>query len=267
MSSTLAFVQDSLAARSNIRRGEHHLLLTWLVFTGTLLFALFVSWQENLLPQLYATDRSKISFAITLIYALVTAHCAFRISRLSYESNEVDRLSQYIHSNPQARLTIENNTASLDGYGPIPDSFMRRYLRDLVYQHRADYSGDDNSNPSRDLIEVYAAKLKGPQEIGWFATDIMLKLGLLGTIVGFIMMLGSVANVKDFDVSTMQKILQLMSSGMGTALYTTMAGLTCSMLAAAQYYMLDRSADTMLESMQHVSEVCLKPALKQRNGD
>ncbi|MDZ7736421.1 MAG: hypothetical protein U5P41_10190 [Gammaproteobacteria bacterium] len=76
---------------------------------------------------------------------------------------------------------------------------MRRYLRDLVYQHRADYSGDDNedNNASRDLIEVYAAK-PNRQEIGWFATDIMLKLGLLGTIVGFIMMLGSVANIKRF---------------------------------------------------------------------
>ena len=265
MSSTTSFVQNKLLAPSNISRGEHHLLLTWLVFTGTLVFALFVGWQENLLQQLYTTDRSKISLAITLIYMLVTAHCALRISRLSYESNEVEKLSQYIHDNPQAKLTIQHDTADLSGYGSIPDSFMRRYLRDLVYQHRAEQTHDEN-NASRDLIEVYAAKLKGPQEIGWFATDIMLKLGLLGTIVGFIMMLGSVANVKDFDVSTMQKILQLMSSGMGTALYTTMAGLTCSMLAAAQYYMLDRSADTMLEAMQHVSEVCLKPALKLRNG-
>lgn len=265
MSSTTSFVQNKLMAQSTIARGEHHLFLTWLVFTGTLIFALFVGWQEDMLPQLYATDRSKLSFAITLIYILVTAHCAIRITQLSYESNQVEKLSQYIHDNPGAQLTIQNNTANLSGYGPIPDSFMRRYLRDLVYQHRAEQTGDE-SNASRDLIEVYAAKLKGPQEIGWFATDIMLKLGLLGTIVGFIMMLGSVANVKDFDVSTMQKILQLMSTGMGTALYTTMAGLTCSMLAAAQYYMLDRSADTMLESMQHVSEVCLKPALRLRNG-
>lgn len=245
--------------------GEHHLLLTWLIFTGLLVFALFVSWEENLLPQLYATDRSKLSLAITLIYVLVTAHCALRIIHLSYESNEVERISEYIHSNPQARLTIENNNPHLSGYGNIPDSLMNRYLHDLVYQHRAEQTAED-SHASKDLIEVYAAKLKGPQEIGWFATDIMLKLGLLGTIIGFIMMLGSVANVKDFDVSTMQKILQLMSSGMGTALYTTMAGLTSSMLAAAQYYMLDRSADRMLESMQHVSEVCLKPSLKLRNG-
>lgn len=262
MSSTAAFLQKQQT--NAIQRGEHHLLLTWLIFTGVLIFALFVGWQQGLLQGLYETDRSYISLAITLIYLLVTAHCAMRISSLSYESNQVNNLSDYIHRNPHARLNVDNNAASLEGYGPIPDSIMNRYLRDLAYQHRADETGSDEIKPSRDLIEVYAARLKGPQEIGWFATDMMLKMGLLGTIIGFIMMLGSVANVTDFDVTTMQKILQLMSSGMGTALYTTIAGLVCSMLAAAQYYMLDRSADTMLESMQHVSEVCLKPALSQR---
>lgn len=263
MSSTASFLRKQQFPA--VRRGEHHLLLTWLIFTGVLFFALFVSWQEGLLPELYKTDRSHLSLAITLIYILLTCHCALRISRLSYESNQVNSLSEYIHQNPQAKLRIDNDRASLAGYGPLPDSFMSRYLRDLVYQHRAEEDRADESKASRDLIEVYAAKLKGPQEIGWFATDIMLKLGLLGTIIGFIMMLGSVANVTDFDVTTMQKILQLMSSGMGTALYTTMAGLTCSMLAAAQYYMLDRSADSMLEAMQHVSEVCLKPAMSQRH--
>jgi len=256
MSSTNPFVQNSRISTINAERGEHHLLLTWLLFTGVLVFALFVSWQENLLPQLYATDRSRISIAITLIYLIVTVHCALRIAHLSHESNEVKRISSYIHNHPEARLALDldNEGIRLSGYGTVPESLMRNYLRDLVYQHRTENSAEDGSY-SRDLMEVYSAKFKGPQEIGWFATDIMLKLGLLGTIIGFIMMLGSVANVKDFDVSTMQKILQLMSSGMGTALYTTMAGLTCSMLAAAQYYMLDRNADT------------IKPSLKQRNGD
>lgn len=263
MSSIGEFAKDSQANQA-VEAGQHHLLLSWLVFTGILLFALLVGWQEDILPQLYETDRSHISIAITLIYIMVTGHCAMRISRLSYESNQVHDVSRYIYENPDARLDISDSRVQLSGYGLIPDSIMSRYLHDLVLQHqyRTSINNEDN-NASRDLIEVYAAKLKGPQEIGWFATDIMLKLGLLGTIVGFIMMLGSVANISDFDVTTMQKILQLMSSGMGTALYTTMAGLSASMLAAAQYYMLDRCADQMLEAMQHISEVRLKPALSQ----
>ena len=73
----------------------------------------------------------------------------------------------------------------------------------------------------KELIEVFEAKLKNPHNLGWFFTDIMIKLGLLGTIIG------SVVNVTDFDVTTMQNILKEMSSGMGTTLYTTFAGLTC----------------------------------------
>jgi len=266
MSISAATIIQNTYTEKEPERSEHHLLLTWLIFTGLLTFAVFISWQEGLLAQLYETDRSHISLALTLIYLLVTAHCGLRICELSYESNQVEKISNYIHNNPQAELTLENSLPKISGYGIIPESLMHSYMRDLIYQHRTEKCGED-TNVSKDLIEVYAAKLKGPQEIGWFATDIMLKLGLLGTIIGFIMMLGPVANVKNFDVSTMQKILQLMSSGMGTALYTTMAGLTTSMLAAAQYYMLDRCADRMLERMQHVSEVCIKPALKMRNGN
>lgn len=266
MSISTARLGDKINTDKKVERGEHHLLLTWLIFTSLLVFAIFVSWEEGLLTQLYETDRSNISLVLTLIYLLVTAHCAKRVSQLSYESNQVEKISDYIHNTSQAELFLEDSSLVISGYGDIPDSMMKDYLRDLIYQHRAEGTGKD-TNISKDLIEVYAAKLKGPQEIGWFATDIMLKLGLLGTIIGFIMMLGSVANVKDFDVSTMQKILQLMSSGMGTALYTTMAGLTTSMLAAAQYYMLDRSADGMLERMQHISEVHIKPSLMPRNGN
>ncbi len=267
MSSTAEFMQDLENQTEPADGKEHHLLLIWLTFTGLLVFGLFLGWREDILMTLYETDRSHLSLAISLIYILVTLHCAVRISQLSYESNEVSKLSGYIHNNAGVSLTVTDDKPMLSGYGPIPDSLMRRYLHDLVlqYKHQSQQNLDDNT-ASRDLIEVYAAKLKGPQEVGWFATDIMLKLGLLGTIVGFIMMLGSVSNVTDFDVTTMQKILQLMSSGMGTALYTTMAGLVCSMLAATQYYMLDRSADNMLETMQHISEVRLKPALISKNN-
>lgn len=255
-------MQNHIKTGNNIRRCEHHLLLVWLMLTGLIVFGVFVCAQEDVIMPLYLTDRSYISLGITLIYILVTFHCAIRVFRMSYESNQVHNISDYIHNNPGVSLTVADNKPRISGYGSIPDSLIRRYLHDLVLQHEHQtLQNSEESNVSRDLIEVYAAKLKGPQEIGWFTTDIMLKLGLLGTIIGFIMMLGSVVSATDFDVASMQKILKLMSYGMGTALYTTLAGLIGSMLAATQYYMLDRSADNMLEVMQHISEVRLKPAL------
>ena len=137
---------------------------------------------------------------------------------------------------------------------------MSEYIRDLHYRYNNKNSAE-NLISSTDLIEVYESRLKGPQEIGWFVSDMMLKLGLLGTIVGFIFMLGSVANIADFDVSGMQKILKHMSNGMGTALYTTLAGLTCSVLSATQYHMLDRHADELIELTRHLTQVHIIPKI------
>ena len=137
---------------------------------------------------------------------------------------------------------------------------MTEYIKDLFYRN-GKVSDNDESGSSSDLNDVYNSRLKGPQEIGWFVSDVMLKLGLLGTIIGFIFMLGSVANIADFDVSNMQKILRHMSNGMGTALYTTLTGLIASVLSAMQYHMIDRHVDGLIEMTRHMTHVHVIPKI------
>tara|TARA_B110000196_G_C20595719_1_gene408376 strand:- start:118 stop:540 length:423 start_codon:yes stop_codon:yes gene_type:complete len=137
---------------------------------------------------------------------------------------------------------------------------MAEYIRDLCFRNSKISESEDNGSSS-DLNDVYNSRLKGPQEIGWFVSDMMLKLGLLGTIIGFIFMLGSVANIADFDVSNMQKVLRHMSDGMGTALYTTLVGLVCSVLSAMQYHMIDRHADELIELTRHMTQVHVIPKI------
>jgi biopolymer transport protein ExbB/TolQ len=109
--------------------------------------------------------------------------------------------------------------------------------------------------------------MKGSHDYGWFFVDAIIKLGLLGTIVGFILMLGSVTDSSSLDINTMQKVLQQMSSGMGTALYTTLAGLVCSLLLAIQYQMLDRGADDLMHSAVHLAEVHVLPNIRPNTQD
>ena len=58
---------------------EHNLLLKWLILTGLIGFSAIVAWNEGVISSLYSVDKSHISMAITLIYLLVTLHCAQRI--------------------------------------------------------------------------------------------------------------------------------------------------------------------------------------------
>lgn len=239
---------------------EHSLLLRWLIFTGLISFALIVAWNEDIIAALFSVDQSKICWVIALAYLIVTLHCARRIYSLSLQTNLSMQVDDIIKNEEKLELAINDEEVTINSKVKLPDCFMTEYIRDLHYRY-SNKNNPEDSGSSSDLIEVYESRLKGPQEIGWFVSDMMLKLGLLGTIIGFIFMLGSVANIADFDVSGMQKILKHMSNGMGTALYTTLAGLTCSILSATQYHMLDRHADELIELTRHLTQVHVIPKI------
>jgi len=69
----------------------------------------------------------------------------------------------------------------------------------------------------------------------YFYADAMTALGLIGTIVGLIMILGpAFANIDISDTATIEEAIKLMTLGMGTALITTLVGASCSLLSKLQ---------------------------------
>tara|TARA_Y100000114_G_scaffold98861_1_gene92054 strand:+ start:1623 stop:2105 length:483 start_codon:yes stop_codon:yes gene_type:complete len=68
------------------------------------------------------------------------------------------------------------------------------------------------------------------RRIAWFIAESLMALGMIGTVIGFILMLGS--SFESIDVSnteTLKSTLTSMAIGMSTALYTTVTGLICSL--------------------------------------
>ena len=241
-------------------RMPHQLLLSWLLLIVTVAAAVFVGWEQGLLATLYRSDRSYIAWVISIILLLVMVHGGWRAARLSLELTRAD-VARQRYSQHSAEALISPATAmSLNEQ--LPTSAMKDYLQAWL-DNRTTVQEDDGVTAS-ELIRTYEYQLKSPQEIGWLASDVMLKLGLVGTIVGFIMMLSSVAGIEDFDVSTMQGVLQLMSGGMATALYTTLTGITASMLAGFQYYMLDKSANHIIDSMRHITHARIDKTAQTR---
>ncbi len=245
-----------------MQKQPHHLFLIWLMLMSIVLFGLFIAWHENALGLLYLGDKSRISWAITLLFVLITLYSARRMFLISEEINLSDWVYQMITANRDAGLHTDAGHIYLAEHVKLPQCMLTTFLLDMVYekqQHDMAEKPSQKQEPSADLLEVYEARLKNPHNIGWFFSDIMIKLGLLGTIIGFVLMLGSVVNVTDFDVSTMQNILKQMSAGMGTALYTTFAGLVCSIITATQFHLLDQGADELVEQAKQLTYVHLLP--------
>ena len=71
--------------------------------------------------------------------------------------------------------------------------------------------------------------------IAWFVTEMMLALGMIGTVIGFILMLGSsFESLNVSDTTSVKTALTDMALGMSTALYTTLVGLVCSQALKVQ---------------------------------
>jgi len=92
-------------------------------------------------------------------------------------------------------------------------------------------------NENKDvLINAFESEFEKKISYGVIASDIALKLGLLGTIIGFILMLKPIADLNSTSPENLKIALSSMSSGMAVALYTTLTGLIISTLIRIQFH-------------------------------
>ena len=71
--------------------------------------------------------------------------------------------------------------------------------------------------------------------VGWFIAETCLAIGMVGTVTGFLYMLGTAfENIDVSNSQTLQDALSNMAIGMSTALYTTLTGLISSIIIKIQ---------------------------------
>ena len=81
------------------------------------------------------------------------------------------------------------------------------------------------------VVKKDSYKLEDELEPVWFGSEQLLGLGMLGTVIGFMLMLSTqFIGVTIADTQSVLKLIQTMSVSMGTALVTTAAGLIASMV-------------------------------------
>ena len=77
-------------------------------------------------------------------------------------------------------------------------------------------------------------------DVGWFISESCLALGMVGTVTGFLIMLGTAfENVDVSNAATLQQALSDMAIGMSTALWTTLVGLVTSLIIKVQLVNLE----------------------------
>jgi hypothetical protein len=90
----------------------------------------------------------------------------------------------------------------------------------------------------------FRSEIMNLSKIGWYLAETALALGMLGTLAGFLLMLGTAfTNIDISNTATLQTALTNMALGMSTALYTTLVGLIVSIFLKSQLVNLEHYAD------------------------
>lgn len=190
-----------------------------------------------------------------LAFAGVFGYCAKENGRLLYcIACESDVLRKF-----------HNRLRPNTDFGDDAGSILANHVRNLNKIWKR--SGKKHSRQDT-LIEILHAKLKNEGSVVILASNVMITLGLIGTISGLISSIGGLQ--ASSDVSGLMAGVGKAIEGMGIAFYTTLIG---SMLGGITlrilHFYVDKQIDSFVFTMAEVVETRIIPSLRlsERNSD
>ena len=238
-------------------------LLRWLLFTGVTIFGFAMVWYFGLFRLMLASDKTHISAIVCVLYVLTAAHCFMRTNAIARETDAARRVLAIVDRGV-GEFRVKGGVVETDSGTRLPSGRVTEHIRNLILKsqlqgrHRLDQTL---------LLRGLADALRGPNFLGSFASDSLMKLGLLGTIIGFIMMLAPIAGLDAADKASVRSSMGLMSDGMAVAMYTTLSGLIGSILIKCQYYLLDEATAKLFSLATDLTEVFVVSVLERgRDG-
>ena len=223
---------------SKVTNATHGLFLKWLLETTIIGFGFLSAYYYGFLQIVISGDPTKITLLILSIYAMMAAYCGVRTYLISHELKELER----------AKEVFKASSGRLMG-----SRIAAEHAQDIIA------TGKDDQTI---LLQCQANNLHDKHEIIWHVASALVKVGLFGTLIGFIIALWPFFTLEQFTFEAVRDLLGNISGGIGVALYTTLAGVTTSVLLELQAHFLEMGTNRLLTRLAHFTEVEVIPHLK-----
>lgn len=123
------------------------------------------------------------------------------------------------------------------------DSSMLSYVTFAIFIACSAFCGKLSYQICKKNCKSKVSSYKNSAEVGWFVSELCLTLGMMGTIVGFIMMLSGFNTLDIQNATTIQSLLSQLGLSMATALYTTIVGLVTGSVLKLQFFLVSLEID------------------------
>jgi hypothetical protein len=221
-------------------------LLRWLIVMCLTAFGVAVLWNLGLIRLMFDTDRTRISSIILGLFGLTSLHCMTQTCIVSRELIAVRRFREQMAGGGLARSSL-GDTSRLG-----EKTLIGHHVSNLIATAQAQKGRRVDQTL---LLRALADRIRSREKLGLFVSEALLRLALLGTAVGFILMLIPIASLVAFDAESLRKALAGMSGGMATALNITVTGIATALVLKLEYFFLDKALVELWVRITEVTEV------------
>ena len=197
------------------------LLLRFGLFNLAAFALLGMAWTQGWIAQVLLADHTGLSVAIFAVFAVGLALCAAKVWHVSFELN------------------------CLRDANACKGSRATSYLREI--QDRSAGSRAIMASALRAKVFVQIAVVRN------IANSLVL-LGLIGTVLGFIIALSGVDPQAASDVTAVSPMVSRLLSGMSVALYTTLVGAVLNLWLTVNYQLLSGGAVALVTTLIGLGE-------------
>ena len=180
------------------------------------------AYAHGLVAQALVADRTYLSLVIFVVFLAGMGLSAFKVWQTSHELN------------------------SVRDFESGDDSPAARYLFPM-----AGADADSRAN----LVGALRMKIAHRTAVVRHIANSLVLLGLIGTVVGFIIALGGVDPQHAADVKAIAPMVSTLIQGMSTALYTTLVGSVLNVWLMANHQVLAGGTVKLITSLVELAEV------------
>lgn len=211
------------------------LLYKWLIGNSFAFLVLYVAWLQGWVELTFRSDSSYLSVAMAVVFVIFWVVSSYRVIYMNRE------ISRFIDNQPVgvAAEYFENlrQKSQNQGGGAVDQSMLASTLR---------------------------GRLMIPVQLVNYISNLMVLLGLIGTVVGFVIATSGLGEsiVQGEGVDRIKSVLGQIVSGMGVALFTTIVGsILGGLWLGVHYQMLLRAVSSLVIHIVEKAEIEVIPRL------
>jgi hypothetical protein len=200
---------------------RHLLVLRFLVLNLVAGALLAAAWLKGWVGLVFAGDSTQLVALIAAVFAFALASCARKIFQTSSEINQLRDPS--------------------GGYAPR----VARYLTGLQAR-----DGQSRALTASALRLKLGSRIASVRHLA----NSLVFLGLIGTVIGFIIALSGIDPDAAADVESIGPMVSTLISGMSVALYTTLVGSILNVWLMVNYRLLESGTVTLVTTIVELGE-------------